>query len=108
MQSGYTLYSWALWDDSHQLANGLKVGMTRAEVLACCPRLTPIDFESTGLYQWNAAAYPDFWTADFDGILIANIEDNLEEHDESLPVCLALMMKDDVVMAITQYHPTAG
>lgn len=107
-QSGYTLYSWALWDDSHQLANGLKVGMTRAEALACCPRLTPIDFESTGLYQWNAAAYPDFWTADFDGILIANIEDNLEEHDESLPVCLALMMKDDVVMAITQYHPTAG
>lgn len=103
-QSGYTLYSWALWDDSHQLANGLKVGMTRAEAQACCLRLTPIDFKITGLYHWNAAAYPDFWTADFDGILIANIEDNID----NLPLCLALMMKDDVVMAITQYHPAAG
>lgn len=103
-QSGYTLYSWALWDDSHQLANGLKVGMTRAEAQACCRRLTPIDFKSTGLYHWNAAAYPDFWTADFDGILIANIEDNID----NLSLCLALMMKDDVVMAITQYCPTAG
>ncbi|MDE7185822.1 MAG: M56 family metallopeptidase [Lachnospiraceae bacterium] len=101
---GYELYSWALWDDSHQLANGLKVGMTRDEALACCPRLMSIDFETTGLYSWNGTAYPDFWTEDFDEILIANIDD----HIENMPVCLALMMKGDLVRAITKYELTAG
>ncbi len=37
-------------------------------------------------------------------ILTANIEDGID----NLPVCLALMMKDDKVLAITKYEPTAG
>ncbi len=44
------------------------------------PALTPIDFESTGFIM-ECSGVPDFWTAGFDGILIAN---NLEEHDEIL------------------------
>lgn len=101
---GYELYSWAVWDDSHRLANGLKVGMTRDEVLAVCPNLRTIGFEPEGFPTWNGTAYPDHWTDAFDEIMIANIEDGVENP----PVFLALMMKDDKVLAITKYLPTAG
>lgn len=61
---------------------------------------------STGVTvpAWNGTAYPDHWTDAFDEIMIANIEDGVENP----PVFLALMMKDDKVLAITQYLPTAG
>lgn len=102
--SSYELYSWAIWDKSHRLANGIQVGMTRDEVLAICPNMRAIGFETEGYPAWNGTAYPDCWTDAFDGILIANIEDGIE----NLPVYLALMMKDDRVLAITKYEPTAG
>ncbi len=101
---GYELYSWAVWDESHRLANGLQVGMTREEVLEICPNMRAIGFESEGFPAWNGTAYPEHWTDAFDGILTANIEDGID----NLPVCLALMMKDDKVLAITKYEPTAG
>ena len=88
----------------HRLANGLQVGMTREEVLEICPNMRAIGFESEGFPAWNGTAYPEHWTDAFDGILTANIEDGID----NLPVCLALMMKDDKVLAITKYEPTAG
>lgn len=102
--SSYELYSWAIWDESHRLANGIQVGMTRDEVLAICPDMRAIGFGTEGYPAWNGTAYPDCWTDAFDGILIANIEDGIE----NLPVYLALMMKDDRVLAITKYDPNAG
>lgn len=101
---GYELYSWAIWDKSHRLANGIQVGMTRDEVLAVCPNMRAIGFGTEGYPVWNGTAYPDFWTDAFDGILVANIEDGTD----NLPVFLALMMKGDRVLAITKYEPTAG
>ncbi len=101
---GYELYSWAVWDESHRLANGLQVGMTRAEVLGICPNMRAIGFDPEGYPAWNGTAYPDHWTDAFDGILIANIEDGIDNP----PLYLALMMKDDKVLAITKYDPTAG
>lgn len=103
-EGNYELFSWALRDDSHQLANGLKVGMTEEKALEVCPTLTTIDFEGTGYPAWNGTAYPDNWTDEFDHILIANIEN----HKEDIPVFLALMMKSGKVAAITWYEPTAG
>lgn len=103
-EGNYELFSWALRDDSHQLANGLKVGMTEEEALEVCPALTAIDFEGTGYPAWNGTAYPDNWTDEFDQILIANIEN----HKDDLPVHLALMMRSGKVAAITWYEPTAG
>ena len=100
----YELFSWALRDNSHQLANGLKVGMTEEEALEICPVLISIDFEGTGWPAWNGIAYPDNWTDEFDNILTANIEN----HKDDLPVFLALMMKSGKIAAITQYEPTAG
>ncbi len=102
--SSYELYSWAIWDESHRLANGIQVGMTRDEVLAICPNMRAIGFETEGYPAWNGTAYPDCWTDAFDGILITNIEDGID----NTPVYLALMMKDDKVLAITKYEPTAG
>lgn len=100
----YALFSWVLQDDSRQLANGLKVGMSRQEALKVCPQMVQIGFEGEGWPAWNGNAYPDDWTDMFDDILIANIENQKEDP----PVFLALMMKSDQVVAITQYEPTAG
>lgn len=104
LHRGYELYSWAIWDKSHRLANGIQVGMTRDEALAVCPNMRAIGFETEGYPVWNGTAYPEFWTDAFDGILVANIEDGID----NLPVFLALMMKNDRVLAITKYEPTAG
>lgn len=103
-EENYELFSWALRDDSHQLANGLRVGMTEEEALEVCPALISIDFEGTGWPAWNGTAYPGNWTEEFDDILIANIEN----YEEELPVFLALMLKSGKIAAITQYEPTAG
>ena len=78
--------------------------MTKDEVLEICPNMRTIGFETEGFPVWNGIAYPEHWTDAFDSILIANIEDGIDD----LPIYLALMMKDDKVLAITKYEPTAG
>ena len=70
---------------------------------------------------WNNVAYPrsyidmddewdykgeDYcWENQFDYIMIADI--NLGNYD-TLPLYVGLLMKDDMVSAITFYNPTAG
>ena len=73
-----------------------------------------------GCLGWNPAAYPrsrvcmdeklgyvdrkDYcWADQFDYMIIANVEQPLD----TLPIYVALMMKDDTVSAITFYYPTA-
>lgn len=99
-----SLFSWALRDDSHVLANGIRVGMTAEEVLAACPDMVRIGFDGEGYPAWNRSGYPKCWTDAFDDMLIADIEDN----EDNLPIFLALMLKEDRVVAITKYVPTAG
>ena len=54
--------------------------------------------------RWNRTAYPQNWTDEFDYMLVAEIEDNID----NLPQVLALMIKGESVQAITIYAPTAG
>ena len=44
------------------------------------------------------------WDNQFDYVMIAEIE----QPPDTIPVYVALMMKDDIVAAITFYYPTAG
>lgn len=128
----YTLFGWSIVRDSHELANGLKVGMKEEDVLKLYPNMitSVIDFEDNYIYYdeitsfmgWNGIAYPrsdagrdsdwDYegkeyyhWTDQFDYIMIADI--NLNDVD-TLPIYLGLLIKDHVVAAITFYYPTAG
>lgn len=121
-------FGYAIFSSSYSLQNGISVGMTMEEVLEKYPDMAVMDFngsyldkEVTGHQGWNPTAYPrsyvgmddnwnyagkDYeWSDQFDYIMIADID--LEEED-TLPLYLALMIKDNAVAAITFYCPTAG
>lgn len=121
------LFGYAIVSGKYALANGISVGMTKSEVIALCPDMAILDTEGNTLNEvvghmgWNPAAYPHspvgmdekreyvdekdyYWENQFDYIMIANEE----QAPDSLPLYVALMMKNDVVSAITFYYPTAG
>lgn len=121
-------FGYAIFSNEYSLQNGITVGMTTEEVLDQYPDMAVMDFEGdylekevAGHLGWNAAAYPrsyagmdeewdyadkDYeWSDQFDCIMIADID--FGEEDTS-PVYLALMIKDNAVAAITFYCPTAG
>ena len=102
--------------------------MTMEEVLEKYPNMAVMNFdgsyldkEVTGHQGWNPIAYPcsyvgmdedwdyagkDYqWSDQFDCIMIADIDLGAED---TLPLYLALMVKDNAVAAITFYYPTAG
>jgi len=120
------LLGYAIVSDEHSLANGISVGMTQNEVIERYPAMAILDVEGNTLNEvvghmgWNPVAYPRssldmdekweyidqkdyYWANQFDCIMIADVE----QTPDSLPLYVALMMKDDVVSAITFYHPTA-
>lgn len=120
------LFGYSIIDEQHVLNNGLAVGMTVEEVLQLYPNIVAIDFEDNYVFRegtrfmgWNATAYPrsyigeddsyeydgkDFyWHNQYDYIMIADVV-----QPDTLPVYLGLLIKDDVVTAITFYYPTAG
>ena len=122
------LYGYSIIEDTYTLANGIKVGLTREEILEKYPNMASMDFEGNYLdgertpkLMWNGSAYPrsyigmdsDFdyygedyrWENQFDYVIIADI--NLGTYD-TLPICIGLLMKDDIVSAITFYYPTAN
>lgn len=122
-----TLYGYAIINGQHALANGLSVGMAENDVLGQYPDMAVIDFEGNAIYEkvtgylgWNGTAYPRSyagmdssweydgeyyeWTDQFDYAMIADIK--IEE--DTLPMYVALLMKDKAVAAITFYYPTAG
>lgn len=106
------LYGWSIISDRYSLANGIKVGMKRDDILSEYPDMAVMDFDGNYLLQevtrhqgWNNTAYPGGFEAQFDYIMIADI--NLGSND-TLPMYVGLLMKEDVVAAITFYYPTAG
>lgn len=121
------LFGYAIVSVEHSLANGISVGMTKNEVIELYPAMAMLDMENNSLNEvvghmgWNSAAYPCSpvgmdeklqyadgkeyrWDDQFDYVMIADVE----QQPEALPVYVALMMKDDIVSAITFYYPTAG
>ncbi len=108
--------------DNYALANGLKVGMTEEEVLALYPNMAVLDFEGKPVYKeviganiWNLGHYPqsetwledgiDYqWTDQFDYVMMGLIE----QEDNTLPWYVGLMVKDNIVRAISFHSPTAG
>lgn len=121
------LFGYAIVSEEHSLANGISVGMTKSEVIERYPAMAMLDMEGnilnevTGHMGWNSTAYPCSpagmdeklkyvggkeyrWEDQFDYVMIADVEQPLE----ALPVYVALMMKDDIVSAVTFYYPTAG
>ena len=120
------LFEYAIVSDIYSLANGISVGMTKDEVLKRYPNMVITDTAGNILngmthMGWNHTAYPRsplgmdeeldyegkeyyYWDSQFDYIMIADI---IQEPD-TLPLAVALMMKDDAVAAITFYYPTAN
>lgn len=121
------LFGYAIVSGEHLLGNGISVGMTKGEVIELYPAMAMLDMENNilngvvGHMGWNQAAYPRSpagmdeelqyadgkgyrWENQFDSVMIAEIE----QPPDTIPVYVALMMKDDIVTAITFYHPTAG
>ncbi|MDE5801530.1 MAG: M56 family metallopeptidase [Lachnospiraceae bacterium] len=121
------LFEYAIVSGGYSLANGISVGMTKSELLERYPNMRIEDTEGNvidGIGEWtwwNHTAYPRslmgmdeewdydgaeyyYWDSQFDYIMIADIE----QEPDTLPLSVALMMKDDVVAAITFYYPTAN
>lgn len=122
------LYGYSVVGDNYSLANGITVGLTKEEILEKYPDMASMDFEGyyldgvrTPKLTWSGSAYPrsymgmdsDFdyygedyrWENQFDYVIIADI--NLGT-DDTLPMCVGLLMKGDIVSAITFYYPTAN
>ena len=55
--------------------------------------------------KWDYKGEDYYWENQFDYIMIADI--NIGNYD-TLPLYVGLLMKDDMVSAITFYNPTAG
>ena len=55
--------------------------------------------------EWDYAGKDYYWSEQFDYVMIADIDLDVED---TSPVYLALMIKDNAVAAITFYCPTAG
>ena len=120
-------YGYSIVSKAHVLANGISVGMTKKEILAAYPDMSMEDFEGnqmnevSGSMGWNFTSYPRsssasdvdenssggsyYWHDQFDYILIAGIDVGAED---VLPMYVGLLMKDDVVAAITFFYPTAA
>lgn len=121
------LIGYAIISVEYSLADGISVGMTKKEVIERCPAMAILDTEGNTLNEvigymgWNPAVYPYspagmdekleyideedyYWVNQFDYIMIADVE----QTPDTLPLYMALMMKDDTVSAITFYNPTAG
>lgn len=125
---GADYFGYAIFSSNYSLQNGISVGMTMDEVLEKYPDMAVMNFdgrylekEVTGHQGWSPTAYPcsyvgmdgdwdyegkDYqWSDQFDCIMIADIDLGVED---TLPLYLGLMVKDNAVAAITFYYPTAG
>lgn len=125
---GADFFGYAIFSDSYALQNGITVGMTMEEIREQYPAMAVMDFEGnyldkevTGHQGWNDTAYPrssegmdesweyggkDYrWSDQFDCIMFADIDLGTKD---TLPLAVALLVKDGAVAAITFYYPTAN
>lgn len=126
----YELYGWSIIDDSYELANGLKVGMTEREVMEQYSDMAVIDFDNCSIYDtsqsfmlFNKYVYPQshvgddsnfdysgeeyyyWWSDKCDYVISAYVD----LYNETMPPkCIGLLIKDHMIVAITFCHPTAG
>lgn len=121
------LFGYAIKSSDYSLDNGFSVGMTKSEIIESYPAMAVVDKEGNILNDvtrcagWNNVAYPRspfgmdtewdyvdnedyYWDNQFDYMILADVE----QQQDAMPKYIALMMKDDVVAAITFYYPTAG
>ena len=115
-------FGYAIFSDSYSLHNGITVGMTMEEILGQYPNMAVMDFEGNYLGQeivymgWDTSVYPhsyiwqeggkDYqWSDQFDCIMLADIDLGTAA---ARPVCLALLVKDGAVAAITFSCPAGG
>lgn len=122
-----TLLGYSVIGEQYSPANGITVGMKQEGILAKYPDMAVMDFEGNYLYEevtshlgWNNTAYPRsylgmdaewnyggedyYWENQFDYSMIADINPG---NDDTLPICVGLLMKDDILSAITFCYPTA-
>ncbi len=96
-------FTFIITDEKYELGNGLKVGLSKEEALKMCPELLEVELSVDDMY-WNGICYPECWVEQFEYALVVDMENGVDD----LPVYLALFMKDDAVVAISPYYPTAG
>ena len=104
----------AITSPEYTLSGGAKVGMTLAELLALYPDLakTELNYEDPFFEAWYGPTpfhfrddqFPQSFLKNYDFALVANIQ----KQPDTLPVCLAFLVKNNEVGAITVYMPTAG
>lgn len=104
----------AITSPDYSLSGGAKVGMTIEELLTLYPALAksplvnkdPV-FEAQygpSMYGFRADQFPPAFLKEYEYAYIA-----LTEKDyPGLPICVAFLVKDGVVSAITEYMPTAN
>lgn len=103
-QERYELYAYAIVGEECILGNGLHVGLTRNEVLKLCPGTADAKMKEEEGYDmiWSSGCYPEEWEEKYDYAMILDVDDGVEYNKMTY---LALMMKDDVVCAMTPYVP---
>lgn len=104
----------AITSPDYPLSGGAKVGMTIEELLTLYPALAksplvnedPV-FEAQygpSMYGFRADQFPPAFLEEYEYAYIALTEKKYP----GLPVCVAFLIKDGVVSAITEYLPTAN
>ena len=121
------LYNYAISGEQYSLANGIRVGDPAEEIFTRYPNMAKIYFQDEyitlpkGCLGWSGATYPhsnvgwdenyeyingDYnWTNQFDYAIVGNV---VRDNDIEAPLYVALLVKDEFVVAITFYSPTDG
>ena len=103
----------AITTPDYLLSSGAKVGMSAAELLNLHPalaktELTQYDPVFTAKYSNHFAfrddQFPESFLKEYDYAYTAY----LDKGRDGLPVCIAFLIKDNTVAAITVYMPTAN
>ncbi|MBP3610728.1 MAG: M56 family metallopeptidase [Lachnospiraceae bacterium] len=103
----------AITTPDYPLSGGAKVGMTEQELLTLYPDLakTALNWDDSSfsarygnLFSFRDDLFPESFLANYDYAYTAY----LEKDQDGLPICIAFLMQDDMVAAITVYMPTAG
>ena len=104
----------AITSPDYPLSGGAKVGMTESGLLALYPNLAktnltyddPVFAANYGpsMFNFRDDQFPKHFLAEYDYAYVAF----LDKGRDGLPVCLAFLIKNNQVGAITVYMPTAG
>ena len=104
----------AITSPYYPLSGGAKVGMTAEALLTLYPDLakTELVYEDPAfetqygptMYSFRADQFPPAFLAEYEYAYIAVTEKDYP----GLPICIAFLIRDGMVSAITEYMPTAN